>query len=195
MPLSSILALAGCAALLIGLLGGGLKAKEVVVPKISLWTRIISASVGVILIGVSLWLFFSQTQQLPVETNPTATAVSTSSETTTTTIAENHAPVLKSVVIREDLSKGYLILYQDVSYYDLDGDAEYVDWTLVSTTKQGEVVSDGQIYDSVEQQKKGSIFTGVWNCSGGEYSVIVQAIVIDKAGNKSEPLEYNLNCR
>jgi len=192
----SILALASCVALLIGLLGGEGKARELEVPHISQKIRVISAGIGVILIGISLWLFLSDSQSFFVKANPTVADIPTSAAVNTMDGAfETRAPVLVSVVFREDLSKGSLILYQDVSYYDLDGDVEYVDWSLVSTTKESNIVSDGQIYDSMEQQKEGAVFTAVWHCTGGEYPATVQAVLVDKEGNKSEPLEYNLLCR
>jgi hypothetical protein len=189
MTLPSILALAGCAALLLGLLGGGLKAKEIEVPQITNRIRVISASLGVVLIGVALWLYALESKDLTVGIVPTDTPVAAIAP-----VSESHAPVLKSVVIREDSSTGNLILYQDVSYSDLDGDADIIDWILVSSTDPKASVWDGKVENSVEQQKQGAIFTGVWNCNGMNSSTVIQAVLIDKAGNKSEPLEYDLIC-
>jgi hypothetical protein len=195
MTLPSVLALAGCAALLVGLVGGGIEMKEIKVPPISLWTRILSGGMGLVLIGAALWVSFIDSPQHSVQVSPANTTTPISSTSPPTVAVKTHAPVLKSVVIREDDSKGRLILYQDVAYYDLGGDADYIDWILVSSTKAGEVLTDGQIHDSVEEQIRGSTFTGTWNCTGGTYRATVRVVVLDKAGNKSEPLEYNLNCR
>jgi len=54
MTLPIVLTIAGCAALLVGLLGGGVKAKEIEVPKISLLPRIVSSLTGLVLIGVAI---------------------------------------------------------------------------------------------------------------------------------------------
>ena len=54
MTLPVILAIAGCAALLAGLFGGGVKAKEIVIPKLSTLPRIFSCLAGLILIGVAI---------------------------------------------------------------------------------------------------------------------------------------------
>ena len=56
MTLPNVLAIAGSIALLIGLFGGGVKAKEIEVPKISIGTRIFSSLVGMALIGIAIKL-------------------------------------------------------------------------------------------------------------------------------------------
>lgn len=56
MNLPVILAIAGCAALLAGLFGGGVKAKEIVIPKLSTMPRIFSSAAGLVLIGIAIWI-------------------------------------------------------------------------------------------------------------------------------------------
>lgn len=58
MTLPIVLAIAGSVALLVGLFGGGVKAKEIEVPKISPASRILSILMGVAMIGVATWLAF-----------------------------------------------------------------------------------------------------------------------------------------
>ena len=55
MTLPIVLAIAGCIALLIGLFGGGVKAKEIEVPKLPVGPRILSSLVGMVLIGASIF--------------------------------------------------------------------------------------------------------------------------------------------
>ncbi len=62
----NILAIAGSVALLVGLFGGGVKAKEIEVPKISTLARIFSSLVGIILIGIAI--------KLPDPLSPTGTS-------------------------------------------------------------------------------------------------------------------------
>jgi hypothetical protein len=67
--LQIILAIAGSVALLIGLFGGGVKAKELEVPKISALARILSALVGIALIGTAIKLpYSSQPSELSTPT-------------------------------------------------------------------------------------------------------------------------------
>jgi hypothetical protein len=56
--LQIVLAIAGCIALLVGLFGGGVKAKEIEVPKISPVSRISSILIGIVMIGAATWLSF-----------------------------------------------------------------------------------------------------------------------------------------
>jgi len=56
MTLPVVFAIAGCIALLIGLFGGGVKAKEIEVPVISAWQRIVLGLVGAALIGIAIWV-------------------------------------------------------------------------------------------------------------------------------------------
>lgn len=70
MTLPIILTIAGCVALLVGLFGGGVKAKEIEVPKISLLPRIISSLIGLMLIGAAIWM--SPNVVSPMQTPPTA---------------------------------------------------------------------------------------------------------------------------
>jgi len=54
LTLQIILAIAGCIALLIGLFGGGVKAKEIEIPKMRAGSRILSSLVGITLIGTAI---------------------------------------------------------------------------------------------------------------------------------------------
>ena len=74
MTLPTVLAIAGCFALLIALFGGGVKAKEIEVPEISAWQRIISGLVGAVLIGIALWAsFYTPPVSQPTSPQPSET--------------------------------------------------------------------------------------------------------------------------
>jgi regulation of enolase protein 1 (concanavalin A-like superfamily) len=67
LTLQIVLAIAGSVALLIGLFGGGVKAKEIEVPKISVGPRILSSLVGIALIAMAIRLpYFAP----PAESTP-----------------------------------------------------------------------------------------------------------------------------
>src|SRR5215467_8088918 len=137
MTLPMILTVAGCIALLVGLFGGGVKAKEIEVPKISTWPRIFSSVSGIVLIwiGMRLSLLPDSSAVIPTATIPpgipTATLIpptltlvpptATNIPPTvapTAEIAVGHAPVIESVDLRDYLSSGSLVIVQDVSFYD-----------------------------------------------------------------------------
>jgi hypothetical protein len=75
MTLQIVLAIAGSAALLIGLFGGGVKAKEIEVPTLARGARILSSLVGIILIGAAIWLSFPDS--LPFRATSTVTPMPT----------------------------------------------------------------------------------------------------------------------
>ena len=74
LTLPIILAIAGSVALLIGLFGGGVKAKEIEVPTLARGARILSSLFGIGLIGIAIWL--SQTP-LPQTGSPTSVPMAT----------------------------------------------------------------------------------------------------------------------
>ena len=69
MTLPIVLGIAGCTALLIGLFGGGVKAKEIEVPKISMLSRVFSSGIGVALIWTSISLEPEHQVPLAAETS------------------------------------------------------------------------------------------------------------------------------
>lgn len=73
MTLPTILAMAGCIALLVGLFGGGIKVKEFEVPKINTFPRISSTIFGIALVGlaVSMSLAPDSGSQQPTEISTT----------------------------------------------------------------------------------------------------------------------------
>ena len=76
MTLPVVLAIAGSIALFVGLFGGGVKAKEIVVPTLPRGPRILTSSFGGILIGIAIWLSLpaNTVSPIPTETiSPTST--------------------------------------------------------------------------------------------------------------------------
>ena len=70
MTLPIVLAISGCIALLVGLFGGGVKAKEIELPRISTFPRISSGIFGIALIGIAIWLSLAPNgpSQAPIAT-------------------------------------------------------------------------------------------------------------------------------
>jgi len=212
MTLPLVLTVAGCIALLVGLFGGGVKAKEIVVPKISILPRIFSCVIGIVLIwfGTRLSLLPATSSLIPAETiaseipaaafmPPAPTLAPPTATNIPATVAPpaeipvGHAPVIESVDLRDDLSSGSLVIVQDISFYDEDGDADYIDFELVSNLPNAHTV-DGPVTASSEQQKSGTITTGRWKCGGGQFEVTLQVTILDKAGNRSNTAEYTMLC-
>lgn len=56
MTVSVVFAIAGVIALLFGIIGGGIKAKEVEIPLLPINARVFTITVGLILLGITIWL-------------------------------------------------------------------------------------------------------------------------------------------
>lgn len=85
MDLPAILAIIGGIALLVGILGGGVEAKEIKIPSISRQAQSLSSVLGIALIGISIfiYLFLSPTtQQENVTDSPTMTATGIATQIT-----------------------------------------------------------------------------------------------------------------
>lgn len=103
MTVSVVFAIAGVIALLFGIVGGGIKAKEVEIPFLNSTARIITVVVGLVLIGITVWL--ESGKNLPVESGviqetlpPSATNESIHSQTvvdnSTLTISPTDLPAI-----------------------------------------------------------------------------------------------------
>ena len=88
MTLPVILAIAGCAALLAGLFGGGVKAKEIVIPKLSTLPRILSSLAGLVLIGVAI-----RVSSIPIPSTEVVPTQIPLTEVTFTQISPTEVPV------------------------------------------------------------------------------------------------------
>lgn len=104
------------------------------------------------------------------------------------------APVIQSVVVRFDASTGSLIAYLDVYYYDGEGDANFLDWQLISTSQAvSGTIKDSAINPS-PNQRRGSVITSQWNCGTKQYDVALGVTIRDAAGHTSNTLSVNFSC-
>jgi hypothetical protein len=130
---------------------------------------------------------------------PTATRTRTPtpqpSVTPTPQTQAGAAPVIESVTLRNSTSSGGLVIFQDIRFHDPDGDAYRVDYQLVHTTAPSVEVRGGAIDASSRQQKLGATLTGKWTCGKGQYEVTLRVTIQDKAGYKSNPVDYTMECR
>lgn len=108
---------------------------------------------------------------------------------------DDDSPILYSNKIRKNGSKEDDLIYIDVRYRDLNGDADYIDWILVNSTTEDVFIYDSYLKDPKEKQINGSSFTGVLYCLGERDIVTIRVILNDKAGNESNPLEFELTCK
>lgn len=104
------------------------------------------------------------------------------------------APVIDRVIVRFDSSSGGLIAYLDVYYFDGEGDADFADFQLISTS----VTTSGTIKDVSfapnANQRRGSVVTGQWACGTKQYDVTVGVTIRDQAGHTSNTIGVTFAC-
>src|SRR5271157_2435290 len=123
MTLPSILAIAGCVALVISLLGGGIEAIKVIIPKISFWSRVSLGLLGCVLIGIAVWLYVATSLPSPITINsPTSPATTAASATITqaTAISLPSKPSMPPVIVTSAASTPTLGIGSSV-ISDIDG--------------------------------------------------------------------------
>ncbi len=104
------------------------------------------------------------------------------------------APVIQSVVVRFDASTGSQIAYLDVYFYDGEGDANYLDWQLISTSQNvSGTIKDSPINPS-PNQRRGSVVTSQWACGTKQYDIALGVTILDAAGHMSNTLSVNFSC-
>jgi len=97
------------------------------------------------------------------------------------------SPVIDRVVVRFDSSSGGLIAFLDVYFYDGEGDANFVDFQLISTS----VTTSGTIKDisiaPSPNQRRGSVVTGQWACGTKQYDVTVGVTIRTRRATRATP--------
>lgn len=106
----------------------------------------------------------------------------------------NQPPIIDRVELRYDRSSGKLVILQDVFFSDIDGDANYVHYQLISVTSGATAnTKDGSI-NMTSDQKYGSVITGKWSCGGNYYDVTLEVTIYDQAGHASNSVRYTMSC-
>jgi serine/threonine protein kinase len=153
------------------------------------------ALVVVIGIAVVLLLGLNQLNNVNADTTPSVTPSITPlvSEPSTESVPVNTAPQILAVDLSYTRTSSELQIYQYIKYQDADGDAYYVDYTLVSATVAVDI-ADGDISDSIQVQKTGGLITGLWHCGGQNYEISLSVVILDHAGNRSNSYPYSMVC-
>lgn len=107
---------------------------------------------------------------------------------------KNGIPVVKSVDLRKETSSDGMIIFQEISFQDTDGDLIRADYEIVSSTVSDLQVEGGSIDIPSVIQKKGAVISGEWGCGNESYEVTLQVTLTDKLGNQSNPVEYTMVC-
>jgi len=110
--------------------------------------------------------------------------------------AQQSAPVIESVTIREDTSGRYPVVYPEFHFHDSSGTARFIHREVVATNapRPLNIHEDGIIDISANQQMRGATYVGGWHCGAESYYATVHAFLLNLDGGKSNVVEYTIHC-
>lgn len=107
-------------------------------------------------------------------------------------------PVITDLRLRYDTSSGLVVIYQDVFFYDPNGDATIVDWELISVVGGNPndfIITDGTISIPPAQQQAGAMVTGTFTCPADFTGRLNMDVTLeDAAAQRSNTVSYSMNC-
>ena len=108
-------------------------------------------------------------------------------------------PTILGVTIREGQEEGELVIYQEINFYDDDGNTDRVEWELIdlSDPAQSQYIptQNGVVNDLPEIQKIRATVIRTWFCEGRVYDATLEVSLLDKDDNRSESVHYIIRCK
>jgi hypothetical protein len=136
MTVPVVFAIAGVLALFLAVWGGGIKAKEIEIPVSAPHARLIVGVVGLIFIGISIWLSSPRAEEVPqaAPATPTiflATSTATIEPTQTLTLSPSPEPtVTPTPTVDEEAAELFKLAFQSWTLDTLDAfDSNTHEWT------------------------------------------------------------------
>ena len=110
--------------------------------------------------------------------------------------AQQSAPVIDSVTLREDDGGRYPVIYPEFHFHDSSGSVRFIHREVMGTDSPKPVIahSDAAIDISATQQIRGATFVGGWHCGPESYYVTLRAFMMNLEGVKSNVVEYTIHC-
>jgi hypothetical protein len=108
--------------------------------------------------------------------------------------AQNTGPVIDSVTMRKEMER-YEKIYPEFHFHDPSGTVRFIHREITATNFPKPLTAhDGVIDISPEQQMRGAVYAGGWECGPESYYVTLQAFVMNLEGQKSNVVEYTIHC-
>jgi hypothetical protein len=110
--------------------------------------------------------------------------------------AQQSAPVIDSVTLREDDGGRYPVIYPEFHFHDSSGSVRFIHREVVGTNSPKPVMlnTDAAIGISATQQIRGATYVGGWHCGPETYYVTLRAFIMNLEGIKSNVVEYTIHC-
>lgn len=116
-----------------------------------------------------------------------------------TGLTSSNPPTILGVTIRADQEGGGLVYHQEINFFDEDGNTDLVERELVDLTdpsqRQFIQVQNGPVVAPTEVQKIRATVTEIWRCEGHIYVATIEVSLLDRDGNRSEPVRYRIDCK
>ncbi len=115
-------------------------------------------------------------------------------------VASSSAPIMMQISERQGVDATGAIIYKEIYFIDTDGDADYVTYRLISYTnidpKDIKILND-DIKSGPDEQKTGAIVEAPWWCKQKyhNYTILLEARIVDNAKNQSEPFDLEFYCK
>jgi len=109
--------------------------------------------------------------------------------------AQQSAPVIDSVTVREEVGGRYPVVYPEFHFHDPSGTVRFIHREIVATNDpKNRGAKDGLIEISAGQQVQGATYVGGWSCGPESYYVTLRAFILNLDGGKSNVVEYTIHC-
>jgi hypothetical protein len=110
--------------------------------------------------------------------------------------AQQSAPVIDSVTLREDDGGRYPVIYPEFHFHDSSGSVRFIHREVRSTNSPKPLTphTDAAIDISSNQQIRGATYVGGWRCGPESYYVTLRAFITNLEGANSNVVEYTIHC-
>lgn len=109
-----------------------------------------------------------------------------------------NAPAITDLQLRYDTASGLVVIYQDVFFYDPNGDATIIDWELLSVVGGNPddiTITDGTISIPPVQQRAGAVVTGAFTCPADFTGRLNMDVTLeDASAQRSNTISYSMDC-
>jgi hypothetical protein len=107
-------------------------------------------------------------------------------------------PTILGVTIREGQEEGEPVIYQEINFYDDDGNTNRVEWELIDLSDPAQsqyIPTQNDVVNALpEIQKIRATVTRTWFCEGRVYDATLEVSLLDKDDNRSESVRYSIRC-
>ena len=165
--------------------GHRIRLRPVATSPIPAWLRFASISLILLLAGCG---------GLRPAVSPSPSATVPAAVLPSTGLAGGQAPVIETIQTSFTSTSFGAIIQADIRFHDPDGDADEIAFTVVGSSVPGVTVPSELITATSAEQVTGTGQVLEWACQGTSAIVSLKAVILDKAGHRSNIFPFVLDC-